>query len=879
MITAEEKNFFVESAKAANGRFLGFGSDFVNSNDSTNDGDFQANDGDFQANVDERAKLALDFLQKYYCGSYGYGYLWLKNKITGQSLTLAFDTDATDEISAQIKKALDLNLQGYDVYFSVNVGKSCGDNERHKKEDVTEQIALVVDIDVATPNHHHDENKLLPPNVDTAKKFLPLTPTFLISSGGGLHAYYKFQSPLDFSTADDKDAAALRGKKFLDVIRNNADVYSKSIDSVQDLPRILRLPFSLNCKDPQNLKLCEVVSCNIENLFTPAQIDEFIDANKPAKNSVVAEQKENVPAQNFSINCATDDPPEYQSARIEKMKELINPADLVYSDWLAVVSSLKNLGVPYSVIDEWNKQDAERYDEYENKKTFDALNDPSFDMQTLHGIANKFGYKEGDFKRQWYKDNPQFDKRKYKSRLPLEQIKILFGDCEDNDLENAKRILSRHEDKIRWLTDAQKWAIFDGKSWTVLNACENSVIYPFATKLAEDLKSCAITKAEMKIAKAFTSRRKISSGIELIKGLSPALITQKDLNTHDNLLNCQNGIVDLETGILYPHDATKLFTQMINAEYRPNYHNEVVEKFLQEILPDDETRFALLRFLGYCLTGEVNAEKALFFSGGGGNGKGTLTGTILKLLGSYGVAFPIKACLARYQSRDADAATPAFAKLLYVRLAIAEEIPQGEKLDTATFKLLTGGDQVPIRRLHEEASTIEHPTHKLIFSGNYLPELQDNHDEGLIRRLMRIDFKQKFSDGNRDDSLKKKLWTPDALSGLFTLLVENATAYYKHGLLESKDMKDAKTQYLDEQDFISDFIDETCVIVPNARVRQQDLLTRLRDYSDKARGLSDNALRKMLTQRLLSIPGVSQTKPQNKVVFCGIGLVAEKDNF
>ena len=873
MITAEDKKAFEE---AANGHFIGFGSDFVNSNDSTND-------GGVQANVDERAKLACDFLQKYYCGSYGYGYLWLKNKITGQSLTLAFDTDATDEISAQIKKAFDFNLQGYDVYFSVNVGKQCDEHRRHNKADVTEQIALVVDIDVATPNHHHDENKLLPPNVDTAKNFLTLNPTFLISSGGGLHAYYKFETPLDFSTADDRDAAALRGKKFLDVIRHNAGKYSDSIDAVHDLPRILRLPFSLNCKDPQNLKLCEVVSCNIENLFTPAQIDEFILSAKvqPVKSEVTTENKSAVSSHDtkFSINIFSgDDPPEYEKARIEKMKELINPADLVYSDWLAVVSSLKNLGVSEKEIDEWCRRDPERYDEYENKKTFDALNDPSFAMQTLHGIANKFGYNEGDFKRQWLKDNPQFDKRKNKSRLTLEQAKNLFGDCEDNDLENAKRILSRHEDKIRWLTDAQKWAIFDGKSWTVLNTGENSAIYPFATKLAEDLKSCAITKAEKKIAKAFTSRRKISSGIELIKGLSRALITQKDLNTHDNLLNCQNGVVDLETGILYPHDPTKLLTQTINAEYRPNYHNEVVENFLREILPDDETRLALLRYLGYCLTGEVNAEKALFFSGVGGNGKGTLTGTILKLLGNYGVAFPIKTCLARYQSRDADAATPAFSKLQYTRLAIAEEIPQGEKLDTATFKMLTGGDQVPIRRLHEEASTIDHPTHKLIFSGNYLPELQDNHDEGLIRRLMRIDFKQKFCDGNRDDTLKKKLTTPDALSGFLTLLVENAIEYYKHGLLESKDMKDAKTQYLDEQDFISDFIDENCDIVPQARISLKDLMPKLREYSKSAQTMSDTALRKMLTQRLLSIPGVIKVKRDGLTTFKGIRLAAVEPN-
>ena len=54
-------------------------------------------------------------------------------------------------------------------------------------------------------------------------------------------------------------------------------------------------------------------------------------------------------------------------------------------------------------------------------------------------------------------------------------------------------------------------------------------------------------------------------------------------------------------------------------------------------------------------------------------------------------------------------------------------------------------------------------THKLILSGNDLPELHDPNDDGLKRRLLVIPFEQKFTDENRDPLLKKKLQQPQRL--------------------------------------------------------------------------------------------------------------------
>ena len=278
----------------------------------------------------------------------------------------------------------------------------------------------------------------------------------------------------------------------------------------------------------------------------------------------------------------------------------------------------------------------------------------------------------------------------------------------------------------------------------------NGILFPAVTELADVLDANAdnANKHERQIATALKSGKKVSAAITMIKGIRPAIVTADDLNNHPNLLNCQNGVIDLQTGKLYQHDARLLMTQCINSAYRAGYYSDVTEKFLNEIITDEDTLAAVMRYLGYCLTGEVNAEKAMLWYGRGGNGKGTLTNTLIRLFGSYATPFPVKTILARYQSKDADAATPAFSKLKWKRLAISEEIPQSERLDAATFKLLTGGDAIPIRKLHEEASEIS-PTHKLLISGNYNVEL-DSNDVGLRRRIMRVEFNQTFTDSKQD---------------------------------------------------------------------------------------------------------------------------------
>lgn len=442
-----------------------------------------------------------------------------------------------------------------------------------------------------------------------------------------------------------------------------------------------------------------------------------------------------------------------------------------------------------------------------------------------------------------------------------------FFETDKTDGDNAARILYVYGKKIRYVRDYDRWLTYDDEKgvWN-LGLSKNSEIFPFARRLANLMIKLSKDEVERKQAIALYSRRKCSDAIEMIKGFEEYLVESKSLNDNPMLLNCANGIVDLETGKLIPHDSKRLFTQITGAEYKKGYRSAIFDEFLSQILPDEETREALLLFLGYCLTGSVREEKALFINGKGGNGKGTLMKVLKTALGTFATPFRIEAVLAGTYNKDGEAPSPEIAKLLWQRVAIAEEIPAGRRLDTAKFKLLTGGDPLPIRKLHCDPTVIENPTHKMIFSGNYLPELDDTGDVGLQRRLLNVPFTQDFTGSKCNPKLKEELLKSDALTGCLSLLVAYCLKYQKQGLLISQEMKDAREEYLAENDIVSRFVEETCVLDINGSISRKEFLDRI-----KARGtgtLTDQAI----TDAVRNIAGISYRRsgPNGNNEFKGI---------
>ncbi len=827
---------------------------------------------------DERVAEAEKFLNLLFghVTAPHFSYLITFNKYGAET----FDFVIADETQrrAMARKAIELADNGKQVWHAVN--PVCVkphyefDEEKQKKvfkrggEDVVSyQTAIVVDVDIRSGAHKSGN---LAVDFDEAKSFLPFTPSLILNSGYGLQAYYIFDEPIKI-TADNREEIKHRNKLFLDVIRARAN--GKDVDGVGDLPRIFRTPGTFNYKlGRDNAPLCHVVEVN-DIRFTPADIDEKLAALKPTDENLFDAKKS---ARETGDNSVVVDTVGYDEYRAQIMIDCIEPVKLTYTDWLAVISSCKNLGISYSVVDAWNSRDPERYHEAENLTHWNSDLKPEFGIETLHGIAKRFDYSEKDTRRQWYDLHPKHDdtqahpaqdvkKIPAELRLTDEQRKRLFsGDL--SDLDNARRLEYLFGNKIRWLTDRNKWLTFRKGLWTVSNET-NSAVAPLFNEFADILVANAADKNEFKFARRLKSSKVIAGAIPRLRGEYSIRITSDDLDNHPELLNCLNGVVDLQTGKLFNAAPELLLSQQVAADYQPNYRNEVVDKFFETVLPDEETRAALIRWLGYCISGDVSEEKALFIIGSGGNGKGTMTRFLITLLNTYAASIPVTAVCEAGRFKDAGAATPELNALEKCRFAVVEELPQGVRLDVAKFKLLTGGDKIPIRRLHEEFRNIL-PTHKLWLSGNHLPTLNDTRDPGLLRRLMNMKFEADFTK-NPDRKLKQKLATPESLRALLSLLVDASQAWYRDGLLESAAMKQARADYLADNDFIGEFISQYCKLENNLSIPREDFLNRLKSkYSSEcAKFNNDRALAKAVEK----IEGISYKRSKNGFRFYGVG--------
>jgi putative DNA primase/helicase len=140
----------------------------------------------------------------------------------------------------------------------------------------------------------------------------------------------------------------------------------------------------------------------------------------------------------------------------------------------------------------------------------------------------------------------------------------------------------------------------------------------------------------------------------------------------------------------------------------------------------------LQRVAGYAATGHSREQKLLFFHGSGGNGKGAFLRTISKALGTYALAANLDfAQAARYHGHPTD-----ISQLRDRRLVLLAELGQGDQIDEARIKALTGGDVLSGLGIGQDFESFE-PTQTYILATNHLPAVR-SQDDGTWRRFVVI---------------------------------------------------------------------------------------------------------------------------------------------
>ncbi len=303
------------------------------------------------------------------------------------------------------------------------------------------------------------------------------------------------------------------------------------------------------------------------------------------------------------------------------------------------------------------------------------------------------------------------------------------------------------------------------------------------------------------------------------------------------LVGAPNGIIDLRDGrlIAEPHPEW-LISRSVAVPYDPN--SDAARdcpqflNFLGQITANDTDKAGyLLRLFGYALFGLQTEQKFWLFTGIGQNGKGTLTRVMAHIFGDYAMA-PSAALYMRSKngSPPSSAARADLIALHGIRLAPMSE-PEGGAFNDELIKAHTGEDPIRARALYK-AEIEFRPTHTIIVATNHPPRVEDV-GKSMQRRVRVVPFTEVFDGARRDLRLEDKLKTESV--GILALLVRYAGLWWdEQDLAEPASVTSASAAYIEENDLLSEFVYDRCVVSGQASVAARALYDAYSDWSARS---------------------------------------------
>lgn len=431
-----------------------------------------------------------------------------------------------------------------------------------------------------------------------------------------------------------------------------------------------------------------------------------------------------------------------------------------------------------------------------------------------------------------FEPNRRYEPADFEARLPVTDF-YDWGRQDSlalTDTGNAERFAQQHGQNVRYCYAWNKWLAWDGTRWKLddTGALERmakltarSILREAAAEEDSDRR-----KALVKFARASESAARRDAMLKLVRSEPGIPVLPEILDTNTWLLNCQNGTIDLRTGQLRDHRREDLITKLVPVEFRPDAKAPTWLSFLDRIFASTAGLIVFVqRLLGYCLTGSVREQVLPIFHGKGSNGKSTLIGTMLELLG---LDYAIKAAPDLVLLKK-DAHPTERADLAGKRLVACIEVDEGRNLAEALVKDLTGGDKIRARRMREDFWQFD-PTHKIILAVNHRPAIRGT-DHAIWRRIRLVPFTVTIPDAEQDKDLANKLLAE--LPGILAWCVQGCLEWQASGLGEPEEVKTATEEYRADEDVLAGFLADCCVVQPGATARATTLYKCYLDYCDQ----------------------------------------------
>lgn len=378
-----------------------------------------------------------------------------------------------------------------------------------------------------------------------------------------------------------------------------------------------------------------------------------------------------------------------------------------------------------------------------------------------------------------------------------------------DDSGNAERMNDAFGEVLKWSYVEKKWLFYEGGKWHYDDIGYHRHLADAVVAMIEQdyplyQDDPDTEKAFMKHLKRSRSFSGKTNMIREYEHYSPIL--PRMLDKHKMLLNCKNGIVNLKTGELMPHDKSAYMTKQIPVNYVPDAEKpELWLKFLSDIFSGDPYMIRYIqKCLGYSLCGSTEEQCLFFLIGSGGNGKSLFLEVVRYIFGDYATNIQPQSIMMSQKTGNGPSGD--IARLKGARLVTSVEPNEGARLDEGLVKQLTGGDVVTARKMFGDEFEFK-PEFKLWMAMNHKPAIRGT-DNGIWRRIHLIPFTVQIPPEKVDKHLKYKL--VKEAEGIFKWIVDGFRMWQNEGLQMPKTVLDATTEYRNEMDTLSAFLDERC---------------------------------------------------------------------
>lgn len=280
-------------------------------------------------------------------------------------------------------------------------------------------------------------------------------------------------------------------------------------------------------------------------------------------------------------------------------------------------------------------------------------------------------------------------------------------------------------------------------------------------------------------------------------------------NMDENVINFEDGILDLKTMELKPHTPELLSTIQIPSKYEDIKNSPatapIFNKYMMRLLDNDLEKYdIMMQYLGLCISNiyGYRTKKALFLVGEGNTGKSQIKKIVEKILGNGNIS-----------TTDLQQLNERFgtSSIYQKRLSGCNDMSYQRVTDMSTFKSITGGDQI----MYEfKGRTPFFGTHKgvLWFNCNKLPLFGGDKGDWVYERILPIYCGKTIPESERDPFLFEKIWEEK------DTIIRIALFYLKKLVDNKFKFKIPKDSYLKLDDYkvrnntLLTFIDECCEV-------------------------------------------------------------------